>query len=251
MLFKSSAIAAFAATAALAAPAERNDKHDIVVRLTGDGVRTWDAVGFSPSTALEATSARNPGPFSNVQLFFSEKIKKEIPGIETRYRCALEDEDGNRIITTRGQNIDFNFGDNNNPNSWTLKDGPFANVKVKCDPNFVKVDPRDVNTVRVVLSDGAEFGRQTAFSAEQVEAPITENIAGDFSTVRLIVGPGVENQKLRCQVKDEEGNVILVDRGNNKNKETFGDGGKLEWQLDAAGDKVASVDTVTCSPEFK
>lgn len=251
MLFKTTIIAALAVATAFAAPAEQRDVHDITVRLTGKGSRTWNAVGFSPKQRGEVTSARNPGPFTHVQLLFSDKIKKQIPGIEKSYRCSLEDSAGNRIITTRGTNIDFNFGDNNNPKAWTLKKGPFSNVKVICDPKFRKVEPNAVNTVRISLSDGAEFGRQVTFDASKVKGVVSAKVGGAFKTVKLTLGPGIDNQKLRCQLTNSNGKVILVDRGTNKNKKTFGDGGKGAWKLDVAGDGIAHVAKITCNPSFK
>jgi hypothetical protein len=250
MLFKTSVLALFAASTAFAAPAvEQRDVHDISVLLTG-GPKAWHAVGFSPNARGEVTSPKNPGPFTNVQLIFSDKIKREIPGIETRYRCSLEDDKGGRIITTRGANIDFNFGDNNNPNSWKLKNGPFSNVKIICDPKFKKVEASEVNLVRVSLSDERDFGRQVTFKAGEVTKPISSAVGGKFRTVKLTLGPGIANQKLRCQLTDSKGKVVLADRGTNTNKKTFGDGGKGKWTLDVAGDGIAHVAKVTCDPSF-
>jgi hypothetical protein len=251
MLFKATTIAALAFTGAFAAPTQDRVNQDIVVRLTGNGVPTWEAVGFSPKAALSAVSPTNPGPFSKAQVFFSDKIKKQYPGIENNYRCALLDEAGNRIVVTRGANTDFNFGDNGNPNAWTLKNGPVKNVKVTCDPSFAKISPNDVNTVLITLSDSAsEFGRSVTFHASQVSQAVTKRISGAFRTVKLTLGPGVDNQKLRCQLKDRNGNIILADRGTNLNKKTFGDANKGEWKLDVAGNGIATVATVTCDPSF-
>jgi hypothetical protein len=253
MYFTKTLLAALAASGATAAPSQdRNDVHDITVQLTGPGVPTWNAVGFSATQALEATSARNPGPFTQVRVTFSDKIKREVHDIEKNYRCALEDKDGNRIVVTRGENIDFNFGDGGNPNAWTLKDGPIGNVKVKCDPNFKKVEKADVNAVRVTLTNSANGReRNLEFVGHEQTQATTKTAGAPYTNVQLFVGPGVANQKLRCQLKAQDQNIILVDRGQNKNKKTFGDGGKGAWALDVAGDGIARVETVTCDPNFK
>ncbi|KAH7324184.1 hypothetical protein B0I35DRAFT_157334 [Stachybotrys elegans] len=251
-MFFRTTLLALAASSAFAAPPTSRSSQDISVELTGEGVPTWKAIGFRADRAGEVTSERNPGPFSQVKIFFSDSIKKEYPGIENEYRCALEDSEGNRIIVTRGNNIDFNFGDNGNPNAWTLRDGPFHDVKIKCNPEFKKISPLEVNTIRVnLLDEETGLARHVVFDAHLISNHIAAHAIGKFRTVQLVLGPGVDNQKFRCQLTGPHGEVVLVDRGNNKNKETFGDGNKGPWKLDAAGDGIAEVNKVTCDPRFE
>jgi hypothetical protein len=250
MLFHAT-LAALAVSGTFAAPSAKRASDDIVVELTGHGVPTWKAIGWSAFSAAEVTSPRNPGPFSQVKISFSDRIKEEVHDIENTYRCALEDEDGNRIIVTRGTSVDFNFGNGGNDNAWDLKGGPFANVKVKCDPEFRKIEPEAINKVVVTLREVAgQPGPAINLTPDHITSRIEVPISGHFRTVQVSIGPGIENQKLRCQLQNAEGHVVLVDRGTNLNKETFGDGGKGEWTLNVAGGGIAGVETVICDPAF-
>jgi hypothetical protein len=250
MLFHAT-LAALAVSGTFAAPSAKRTNEDIVVELTGHGVPTWKSIGWSAFSADELTSARNPGPFSQVKISFSENIKQQVPNIEADYRCALEDEEGNRIIVMRGASIDFNFGNGGNDNAWDLKDGPFASVKVKCDPAFRKVEPDAVNSIVVTLREVAGQPEPAInLTPEHVASRIEVPISGHFRTVQLTLGPGIENQGLRCQLQNADHHVVLVDRGTNLEKETFGDGGKGEWTLNVAGGGIANVETVICDPSF-
>jgi hypothetical protein len=76
-----------------------------------------------------------------------------------------------------------------------------------------------------------------------------------FQYVHLSVGANVPNQGLRCRLVASDGNVILVSRGGEgeKNRQTFSDmgpGGKGHWNLDEAGDGIARVKYVQCNPSF-
>lgn len=251
MLFKTT-IAACAVAGAFAAPTyqriNENINEGITVSLIGK--KTLAFSGFSAAAPSNFSSPPEEGPFSQVRISFGAAIKEQFPGIENSFRCALEGQTGNRLVVTRGNNVDFNFGDNGNPAAWTIKDGPVKMVNIKCDPSFTKINANDVNLVRVLVSDSSsEFARATEFDASEVTQAVTANLAGAFKTVQLTVGPGVDNQKLRCQLKGPNGEIILADRGANKNKETFGDAGKGEWVLN--GGQVATVATVTCDPTFQ
>lgn len=250
-MFANAALVLFAASTAFAAPANQPNNFDISVALSGPNVPTWLSGSYSLTKALEATSA-NPGPFTTVQLFFSDRIKAANPGVETRYRCALQDGDGNRIITTRGDSIDFTFGDNNNPKAWTLKDGPFTNVKVLCGPAFVKTAPADLEKINISLQDrSAEFENQVYFEPQEIEGVASGNVGGNFATVNLTLGPKIANQKLRCQLQGEGGKIVTISRGKNVGKESFSDAGKGEWTIDVGPDgKRPDVKKVTCNPEF-
>ncbi|KAI9149940.1 hypothetical protein HJFPF1_09686 [Paramyrothecium foliicola] len=250
MLFKTSAIAALAATGAIAAPVQSNGHTGINVLLFSKtrGVHGWFARGFSSTEAVTLNEPHDQRAFTHVKLLFSQKIKTEQPDLVENFRCALKDENGDRIIVTRGEKIDYTFGDNNVAASWELKNGPFKNVTVECDPAFSEFNQAEVDTVNVSLS-GSEFARQAAFKNTDGKQVLSQPIRGTFRTATLTLGPAVANQKLRCQLTGPDG-VVLLNRGTNVNKETFGDAGKGEWALDVAGDGVATVDTVTCDPAF-
>jgi hypothetical protein len=70
--------------------------------------------------------------------------------------------------------------------------------------------------------------------------------SGPFSIVELNVGSSVVPQDQRCQIRDENNDVIRVTRGPN-NDTSFSDGDGGIWRFDA-GPKLVSA--VICDPDF-
>ncbi|KAJ1323269.1 hypothetical protein MN608_11416 [Microdochium nivale] len=104
-------------------------------------------------------------------------------------------------------------------------------------------------SIRVKLSDNAqEFERQLDFTASKGKADQTITTGGKFVQVELQIGANVANQALRCQAVGPDGKVVLLNRGQNKNKATFGDGGGSNWVV--VGGKPVAIAKVTCSPKF-
>ncbi|KAJ1325367.1 hypothetical protein MN608_08558 [Microdochium nivale] len=246
------ATAALLAGTAIAAPAYHHvdTLTGITVELTNTAGHVSTLSGFSASGAVTAKPNANTGAISQVRVVFSAAAKKAYPFLETDFRCALRSSN-KRVIVTRGQSVDFNFGDGGNPKTWTLKGGPVqaSDLSVTCDPTLRKTDPARARNIRVQLSDDAqEFAVQLDFSDSEGAADLTLPTGGKFVQVQLTVGPGVENQALRCQAVGSDGQVVKFNRGTNLNKETFGDGGNGEWTVSSG--VATRVDKVTCSPRF-
>jgi homoaconitase/3-isopropylmalate dehydratase large subunit len=236
MLFKST-LAALAFTGAFAAPTQRHDA--IVVRLIGDHDVAF--TGFATDNSSSISTTPEHGSFHSVQIFVGENVNPE-------FRCALEDDAG-RVVVSRGSNVDFTFKDGGK-GPWKLKNGPTSNVKVTCDPSFSQFDQKRIDIVSVNIASSTE-GRIIDFeNMAQVVSAVSQRVVGEFETVKLTIGPNVDNQKLRCQLKTVNGDIILADRGDNKDK-TFGDGGKGAWKLNVSSGEPAIVENVTCDPAFE
>ncbi|KAL8784493.1 MAG: hypothetical protein Q9213_003930 [Squamulea squamosa] len=70
---------------------------------------------------------------------------------------------------------------------------------------------------------------------------------GPFSFVELRVGKNVQNKDYRCQILDQAGKPIVVQRGANTDI-TFADGGKGKWTF---RNQASQVSQVICDPTFK
>ncbi|KAH7009118.1 uncharacterized protein B0I36DRAFT_356839 [Microdochium trichocladiopsis] len=170
--------------------------------------------------------------------------------LQTDFRCELRDagQNNNRIIVTRDNSIDFNFGVGK---AWKLQPGgpvKASNLRVKCDPALRKIELDRRDDIRVALSNSAqEFERQLDFSDSEGRQEQRQSVGGTFTHVELFVGPGVENQALRCKALNG-GQVVLLNRGVNLNKQTFGDGGNGRWTV-AGGpteiDEATEMETIS------
>jgi hypothetical protein len=243
--FKSTFVAALAASGAMAAgPSriQRRDNHDIVVQLTSVDGSPVNIIGFNKD--LEVSKYVETGYFTHVELILSDRVKDD-------FRCSISDVNGNRIITTRGDSVDFTFGDGGK-GPWALKNGPFSYPTITCSPAFEKFND-DINQISVRLVGDNDLKQRLDFSVDEVTGrAATRTVGGgaEFRTVQLVLGPNVDNQALRCQAIGPDGAVVLVDRGANVNKLTFGDAGKGAWTFDVARDGIAAIETVTCDPTF-
>ncbi|KAH7010645.1 uncharacterized protein B0I36DRAFT_436935 [Microdochium trichocladiopsis] len=170
--------------------------------------------------------------------------------LQADFRCELRNagQNNNRIIVTRDKSIDFTFGVGK---AWTLQPGgpvEASHLRVTCDPALRKTDPDQRVEIRVTLSKSSEeFARQLDFSDSEGRNDQMQSVGGTFTHVELFVGPGVDNQALRCKALNR-GQVVLLNRGINLNKQTFGDGGNGRWTV-AGG--LSEIDEVICSPTFR
>lgn len=108
------------------------------------------------------------------------------------------------------------------------------------------VPTRPDNSIRVQLSGPGELAIQTAFEEGWRVEKRPVGGRGPFNTVSLEVGKGVRQQGLRCQVRDEKDQPIVVLRNGNRDT-TFADGDAGEWTFEA-GDK--DVLAIICDPAF-
>ncbi|KAH7029796.1 uncharacterized protein B0I36DRAFT_326369 [Microdochium trichocladiopsis] len=244
------------AGAALAAPAPSYHHVDaqtgITVELTNTAGHVTTLAGFSATGAVTRQAEAHAGEIAKIRVVFSDAAKKSYPFLEPSFRCAARRAPNNqRIIVTRGSSIDFNFGDGGNPNVWSFKNNEAihaSDLSITCDPTFSKIDPARVNDIRVQLSDDArELAVQLDFSASKGAWDLTIPTGGNFVQAELFVGPGIDNQALRCQAVGH-GQVVKFNRGANLNKETIGDGGNGEWTVSSG--VATAIDKVTCSPRF-
>lgn len=102
------------------------------------------------------------------------------------------------------------------------------------------------NSIRVQLSGPDELATQTTFEEgfRQVKRPTGSN--GPFDTVALEVGKGVKQQDLRCQVRNEINEPIVVLRNGNR-EITFADGDAGSWTFESGAQNVVAI---ICDPTF-
>jgi CTP:molybdopterin cytidylyltransferase MocA len=105
---------------------------------------------------------------------------------------------------------------------------------------------RSDNSIRVQLSGPGELATQTAFEEGWRAEKRPVGGRGPYNTVSLEVGKGVRQQGLRCQVRDEKDQPIVVLRNGNRDT-TFADGDAGEWTFED-GDK--DVLAIICDPAF-
>jgi hypothetical protein len=102
------------------------------------------------------------------------------------------------------------------------------------------------NTLTVILSNQAtETGSQTTFTEGQREEGGPTGSSGPFQTVELRLGKDVQRKDLRCKILDDQGDDIVVIRGENTDI-TFADGGAGEWTFR----KESKVSEIICDPIF-
>ncbi|CAF9925915.1 MAG: hypothetical protein HETSPECPRED_006205 [Heterodermia speciosa] len=107
--------------------------------------------------------------------------------------------------------------------------------------------PAADTSLRVILSNQAtETGSQTVLNSGSRQQAPPVGSTGPFQTVELVVGAGVQNQDYRCQILDDAGNPIVIQRGANTDI-TFADGDKGEWTFR----HESSVSQIICDPTFK
>lgn len=102
------------------------------------------------------------------------------------------------------------------------------------------------NSITVQLSGPDELATQTSFQEgwRQVQRPQGSN--GPYNTVALEVGKAVKQQGLRCQVRDELNEPIVILRGANRDI-TFGDGDLGSWTFESGAQNVVAI---ICDPAF-
>ncbi|KAJ4515855.1 hypothetical protein HRR83_004424 [Exophiala dermatitidis] len=101
-------------------------------------------------------------------------------------------------------------------------------------------------SVRVVLSDGGETGAQVSFDDSTVHNTGVPALDGPFATVELKLGADVPNKDLRCQILDDMGHPIVIQRGANTDI-TFSDADKGPWTFRNSSSLVSQV---VCDPTF-
>jgi hypothetical protein len=111
----------------------------------------------------------------------------------------------------------------------------------------LKNNPID-NSVHVTLASQAE-DLAVGVDFQQVQLNKVERrpivgSRGPFQTVKLDLGKDVTEQNLRCQIIDEQGNPIPLNRGTSIGKLTFAKGN--EWTLA----KESTVEFIICDPAF-
>ncbi|KAH7007936.1 uncharacterized protein B0I36DRAFT_404376 [Microdochium trichocladiopsis] len=207
--------------------------------------------GFSANQSVTLQPSADSGYIGKVRIPFTEAAGQAASSdVQADFRCELRNagQNNNRIIVTRGKSIDFNFGVGK---AWTLQPGgpvEASNLRVTCDPALRKTDPDRRDDIRVTVSKSAqEFERQLDFSDSEGRNDQRQSVGGTFTHIELFVGPGVENQALRCKALNG-GQVVLLNRGVNLNKQTFSDGGNGRWTV--AGGHT-EIDEVICSPTFR
>ena len=102
------------------------------------------------------------------------------------------------------------------------------------------------NNLEVTISGGSSSAVTTSLPGSP-ETTIQPSSTGPFTYVALRVGQGVSNQASRCQILNEAGNPIVIQRGANTDI-TFADGGKGLWKF---RDGASLVSSISCSPRFQ
>lgn len=104
----------------------------------------------------------------------------------------------------------------------------------------------DISMTVTLQNSETDPGSLTTFQndgSRQTLPPVGSS--GPFSIVELNIGSGVSRDQ-RCQIRDENNDVIRVTRGSN-NDTSFSDGDVGIWDFDA-GPKFVSA--VICDPDF-
>lgn len=102
------------------------------------------------------------------------------------------------------------------------------------------------NSIIVQLSGPSELATQTSFNEgfRQVSRP--NGSSGPFDTVSLRLGKDVKQQDLRCQVRNEQNEPIVVLRNGNR-EITFADGNAGAWTFESGAQNVVAI---ICDPTF-
>ncbi|KAF9697312.1 hypothetical protein EKO04_004542 [Ascochyta lentis] len=102
------------------------------------------------------------------------------------------------------------------------------------------------NSITVQLSGPGELATQTSFQEGLRQFKRPTGSRGPYDTVTLEVGKGVKQQGLRCQVRDERNEPIVVLRGPNRDI-TFSDGDGGSWSFEGSAQNVVAI---ICDPAF-
>lgn len=99
--------------------------------------------------------------------------------------------------------------------------------------------------IRVVLLS-SDTGSQTVFEEGDTNPKNPTGSSGPFDNVELRLGDDVENQELRCALYDNDGEPIILERGENVDT-TFADGGNGPWKFRDS----TEVDSIVCNDDFE
>lgn len=102
------------------------------------------------------------------------------------------------------------------------------------------------NSIIVHLSGPSKLATQVSFNEGFRQVTRPDGSTGPFDTVSLTLGKGVKQQDLRCQVRNEHNDPIVVLRNGNR-EITFADGNAGAWTFESGAQKVAAV---ICDPTF-
>lgn len=180
------------------------------------------------------------GPFQTVNLSVGKGVQQQ------NLRCQVLDEENKPIVVLRDPNVDITFSDAGK-GEWKFRQESLVSAII-CDPTFTAIGA-DANDIIVILSGPDELATQTPFllggAEREVQPPVASS--GPYNTIELKVGALVEEQDLRCQILDVQGNPIIAKR--NKNIDTtFSDAGKGAWTfLDPVESEVVDI---VCDPAF-
>ena len=230
-----------AVSGALALPQVRGQARDQVrVSLQNQAIELGVQTVFSnPVERQTLAPIGSSGPFRTVDIRVGEDVDPEL-------RCQVLDAAGNPIVANRGNNTDITFSDANG-GSWTFRNATEVSTII-CDPAFEKADAAAFQ-VRVELNNQAlELGSQTTFNVKNVGKRQTRRpigSSGPFQVLELHVGALVRNQDLRCQLVDDNGEPIVVLRGENRDV-TFSDKDGGPWDFENEGE----VSNIICDPAF-
>jgi len=244
-------LSALATAGALAAPTRRpNDNFDnsITIILQNQNPEIGSQTQFTEGQRQARSPVGSSGPFTTVELSLGPDVKQK------DLRCQVLDKKNDPIVVVRDQNVDITFADGDQ-GKWTFKNGAAEVSKIVCDLAFKQssatgqTKDKNKNTdIRVTLTDG-NLATQTAFDRAGLEREIQEPVgsSGPFNSVELSVGADVQKQDLRCQILDNRGNPIIVERDGNIDT-TFADGNGGPWAfLEPASSEVSKI---ICDPAF-
>jgi hypothetical protein len=255
-------LSALAATGALAAPTRRSNNNfdnSVTVILQNQNPEIGSQTQFAEGQRQAKSPVGSSGPFTTVELSLGLDVKQK--GL----RCQVLDNNNNPIVVVRGQAVDITFADGD-LGEWTFQNGATEVNTIICDPAFRQGIASTINNpqdgiapgqtedenqdtdIRVTLTDG-NLATQTAFDEAGLEREIQEPVgsSGPFNSVELNVGADVQKQDLRCQILDNNGQPITLQRGQNIDT-TFADGNGGPWTfLEPAFTEVSQI---ICDPAF-
>ncbi|ORY11131.1 hypothetical protein BCR34DRAFT_565731 [Clohesyomyces aquaticus] len=240
-------LSALAATGALAVPTPQfAGDSSITVVLENQAIEVGSQTQFLDGMRQAKPPVGSSGPFATVELRLGPNVKK------AGLRCQVLDNNNVPITVVRGANVDITFADGDK-GLWTFQNGATEVSQIICDPAFVQgaKPPATGNgdtSIRVTLTDG-NLATQTAFQKAglQVETQNPVGSRGPFNSVSLSVGADVQKQGLRCQILDNMGKAIKVQRGQNIDT-TFADGGAGPWKF--LNPATSEVSKIICDPAF-
>jgi len=233
------AIFLLAATGSFASPQANEADNSIRVILQNQAIELGSQTAFSEGIRETKGPNGSSGPYSTVELSLGAAVGQQ------DLRCQILDDQSIPITLLRGENIDTTFADGDG-GVWDFQDGALFVSAIICDPEFEK---RELDlSIRVTLSDG-NLATQTAFDQAGLEREQKSpaGSSGPFNTVSLAVGADVKDQGLRCQIVDNHGNIIELERGENEDV-TFADGGNGAWTF--LEPESSEVGYIICDPAF-